>query len=70
MDDKRANFVTTAEGRTNRAIKNIQLIADLADPKKYQYTMDDVQGIKQAIMDALDSMEASYKVSQRSEFKL
>lgn len=70
MSEKRSEFVSAAEGRTKRAIKNIQLIADLSDPSKYEYTMEDVAQIKEAISCALDAMQASYKAAQRPDFKL
>ena len=47
--DKHSNFVRLAEARTSRAVKQIQLIRNLANRSKYEYSEAEYT----AIIDAL-----------------
>ncbi|MEK9767806.1 MAG: hypothetical protein VW683_02695 [Betaproteobacteria bacterium] len=55
------NFLAAAEGRTRRAVKNIELISDLFENKKYHVEEDDIKKIKHSIEDALDILEVKFK---------
>ena len=69
---KRQIFIEAAEGRTNRCINNIRLLRQLANPKKYQYTLGDIERIKQTVQDELEAMMNDYKASllPDNDFKL
>ena len=45
MKDKRESFVRLAEGRVNRAVKDIRLIGNLSNRSAYSYTEDDIKKI-------------------------
>lgn len=69
---KRQIFIEAAEGRTNRCISNIRLLRQLANPKKYQYTIGDIERIQQRVQEELDSMMHEFKASllADNDFKL
>ena len=60
MRDKRKKFVQLAEARVNRAIKNIQLIGNLANKNSYEYTKDDARKITKALQRELDAVRARF----------
>ena len=43
MKGKRENFVRLAEGRVNRALKDIRLIGNLSNRSAYSYSDEDVK---------------------------
>jgi hypothetical protein len=45
MIEKRDKFVTLAEKRVNRAIKDLRLIGNLSNKNNYSYTASDIQKI-------------------------
>ncbi|MFD0740102.1 hypothetical protein ACFQZQ_12535 [Lysobacter koreensis] len=49
MRDKRERFLTLAENRVNRLLKEIQLVGNLGNRANYQYTADEVRKIFVAI---------------------
>ena len=58
---KRADFVSNAEGRTNRCIRNIRLLRDLSNTSKYDFHMDDLEKIKERIDEELEAMMLHFK---------
>lgn len=64
-------FVRLAEARTNRALKYIDLVGNLANRSNYDYDADDVAEILAAIQTALDDTARRFRVnSPRPEFRL
>ena len=49
MKDKRESFVRLAEGRVNRAVKDIRLIGNLSNRSAYSYSDEDVKKIFSAL---------------------
>jgi hypothetical protein len=60
MRDKRAKFVELVENRTNRAIKDVRLIGNLANRNAYEYSADDVKRIFRALQRELDAAKARF----------
>jgi len=48
-DQKHSNFVRLAEARTSRAVKQIQLIRNLANRAKYEYSDREYEAIIEAL---------------------
>lgn len=72
MDKMSEKFKTLAEKRVNRALKEIQLIGNLANTNNYKYTPEDVQKIHSALKKSIDTMKSkfdSYIQSKNEEFK-
>ena len=71
--DKRAKFVELANNRVNRAIKDIRLIANLANRSSYEYSDEDAKKISRALQRELDVMKARFEGVGRggeSDFQL
>jgi hypothetical protein len=60
MRDKRAKFVELVENRTNRAIKDVRLIGNLANRNAYDYSAEDVKKIFRALQRELDAAKARF----------
>jgi hypothetical protein len=60
MRDKRAKFVELVENRTNRAIKDVRLIGNLANRNAYEYSAEDVKRIFRALQRELDAAKARF----------
>jgi hypothetical protein len=60
MRDKRAKFVELVENRTNRAIKDVRLIGNLANRNAYEYSPEDVKKIFRALQRELDAAKARF----------
>lgn len=54
MKDKRESFVKLAEGRVNRALKDIRLIGNLSNRSAYSYSDEDVKKIFRALQRELE----------------
>ena len=71
--DRRARFVELAEKRTEKALRQIKLISNLADKSNYEYSKADVDKVLQALRKAIDDCEARYEFGGKDEnevFKL
>ncbi len=66
-DRKREKFVTLAEKRVNRAIRDIRLIANLANRSNYRYQEDDVRKIFRALQNELNEAKARFLNKSGSE---
>jgi len=69
----RERFVSLAEKRIPRAIKDIRLIGNLSNRSNYSYTDDDVKKIVKALENELAKMKKSFESktgSDEVEFKL
>jgi len=53
---KRAKFIDVAQGRVNRTLKAIKLIAKLNNRRVYSYEDADIQKIREAIVAEADAM--------------
>ena len=70
--DKQLKFVTLAEQRTNSAIKNMQLIGNLANKRNYEYTEAQATKIIAVLEEELRELKAKFKSASKSSkyFKL
>ena len=59
--DKRNKFVDLAEKRTQRAIKDIRLLGNLANSKNYSYTEEDVRKITKALQDEITDLKRKFE---------
>lgn len=69
-ETKREKFIRLAELRTNKAIKQIQLIGNLSNKSYYDYTSQDVKKIFQVLKDEIDLAEKKFKDKTTKSFKL
>lgn len=71
--DKSEKFVELANKRVNRAIKDIQLVANLANRQNYEYTEEQGKKIVKTMQGELDALKQSFSSATevaRGEFKL
>lgn len=71
-ENKRANFVKLAEGRTQAALAAIQKIGNLANERAYGKNPADVKKIAAALKEAIAEMERRFdpKTEKKDLFKL
>jgi|AntDeeMinimDraft_5_1070356.scaffolds.fasta_scaffold28534_2 predicted transcriptional regulator len=73
MRDKRIKFVELAESRVNKALKQLELIGNLANKSNYVYNESDYKKIFRAIDDEVKSMKRKFidaDGNSRRKFKL
>jgi hypothetical protein len=71
--DKGAKFIELANKRVNRAIKDIQLICNLANRQNYEFSDEQAKKIVRALQHEVDQVKQSFSSTGeigRSEFKL
>lgn len=71
--DKSSKFVELANKRVNRALKDIQLITNLANKTNYDYTDEQAKKIFKALQQEIDHLKLAFQSpgeSQKSEFRL
>lgn len=71
--DKGAKFIELANKRVNKAIKDMQLIANLANRQNYEFTDDQAKKIVKVLQLEVDSIKQSFLMADdagRREFKL
>ncbi len=71
--DKRAKFLELANKRVNRAIKDLALIANLANRKNYDYTEDEAKKVIRALQGEVDHVKHNFTIgiqSSKNEFKI
>lgn len=56
----RGKFVSLAEKRVQRTIKDVRLIGNLSNRSNYVYTEDDVRKIYRALQKELNDMKARF----------
>jgi hypothetical protein len=56
----RQKFVTLAQKRVNRALKDIKLIGNLSNRSNYSYTDEDAKKIYRALANALNELKARF----------
>ncbi len=64
MPDKHQRFVTLAEHRTRRAIKDIRLVGNLSNRASYHYSPRDVKQILTAIESELQAARHRFQEAQ------
>lgn len=60
-ETKREKFVRLAESRMNNTLKQIDLLANLANTNAYEYTLDDVEIMVKRLRKAIKELENTYK---------
>lgn len=71
--DKSDKFIELANKRVNRAIKDIELIGNLANRSNYVYTDEQAKKILKALQQEIDLLKQAFLTpseSQKSEFSL
>lgn len=71
--DKSNKFIELANKRVNRAIKDLQLVGNLANKANYDYTDDQAKKILKALQQEVDFLKQAFSAtgdSQKSEFRL
>ncbi len=73
LRNKGAKFIELANKRVNKAIKDIQLIGNLANRQNYEFTDDQAKKIIRALQLEIDQVKQSFQSTDdtgRGEFKL
>lgn len=73
MRNKRTKFVELAEARVNRALKQLELIGNLANKSNYDYDKSDYKKIFRVIDEEVKSMKRKFidaDEGNRTKFKL
>lgn len=71
--DKTTKFVELANKRVNRAIKDIQLVGNLANRQNYDFTEDQAKKILKALQQEVDALKQGFLSAgdaTRNDFKL
>ena len=59
--DKAAKFVELANKRVNKALKDIQLIGNLANKQNYEFTNEQAKKIVRALQQEVDIVKQSFQ---------
>lgn len=74
MSKSRENFVRLAESRTNKILKDMDLLSNLSNKTNYAYTDGDVRKIFDALAKKLKDTEKRFDVAMKKnnneQFKL
>ena len=74
MSKSRENFVRLAENRTNKILKDLDLLSNLSNKTNYAYSDEDIQKIFSAIIKKTKECEKKFQITlqkgRKSEFKL
>lgn len=71
--NKSAKFIELANKRVNRAMKDIKLVANLANKQNYEYSEDQVRKIIKALQHEVDLVKQSFMTGDENNqvlFKL
>lgn len=71
--DKAKKFVELANKRVNRAIKDIQLVGNLANRQNYEFTDEQAKKILKALQQEIDTLRQSFLSTcdaTKNDFKL
>ena len=69
MSKSRENFVRLAENRTNKVLKQIDLLSNLSNKTNYAYTEEDIQKIFSAINKRVKDSEKKFQLALKPERK-
>ena len=73
LRNKGAKFIELANKRVNKAIKDIQLIGNLANRQNYEFTDEQAKKIVRALQQEIDQVKQNFQSiddPNRGEFKL
>lgn len=59
-EDRRANFVRLAEGRTQAALDAIRKLGNLSNRRAYEFTEADIRKISKALKEAVTDLERRF----------
>ena len=71
--DKSAKFIELANKRVNKAIKDIQLIGNLANRQNYEFNDEQAKKILRALQQELDMIKQNFQAAEdasKKNFKL
>ncbi len=69
----RQKFVTLAEKRVSRTLKDIRLVGNLSNRSNYKYTDEDARKIYKALREAVDELKERFErqgLERTTSFKL
>jgi len=66
-ESKEEKFIRLAERRTETTLKNMSLLANLADKRNYSYSPSQVKRILSIIEDSYKKLKNSFEVQARAE---
>lgn len=66
MNDKRKKFHELAEKRVSNALKQIQLIGNLANTRAYEYEEDEIKKIFKSLKEEISIAEGKFKSKGRN----
>lgn len=66
-EEDRAKFVTLANKRVSRALKDIQLIGNLANRSNYDYTDEDVAKIFKALQEEMNACRKRFELASKRQ---
>ena len=70
-EEKKNKFKRLAVHRVEQAVHYIELIGNLSNQRDYEYTTEDIKKIKNALNNALKSMEDRFsRKVRKSKFQL
>lgn len=70
MSEKKAKFRELVEKRVSNALKQIQLIGNLANTRAYEYEEEEVKKIFKSLKEEINLAESKFKSKGRNnEFK-
>lgn len=64
-ENDRAKFVKLASARVSKALKNIQLIGNLANKSNYDYTDEDITKIFRALNEEILACKKRFEISNK-----
>ena len=67
MRDKRQKFVSLAESRVNKTIKDLRLIGNLSNRNSYEFSDEDVRRIFRVLQKELDSAKSRFSQDGKSD---
>lgn len=67
--DKRAKFIELANKRVNRAIKDLELVANLANKHNYQYDEEQAKLIVRTLQQHVDTVKHSFLGGRSEKYK-
>lgn len=74
MSQSRENFVRLAEARTNRVLKDLELLGNLSNRSNYSYGDEDIRKIFRAVHRKMKDVEEKFRSNLQGkvsgEFKL
>ena len=69
-ENKREKFIRLAESRTNKVLKEIDLIGNLSNKSNYDYTAEDTEKIIRVLKKSINNLENKFSNHTKKEFKL